>query len=262
MERPDQDRALLLARAALATAPAGLVTDLDGTLAPIVADPAAARALPGAAEALASLAERLAVVAVASGRAAADARRILGRDDLLVVGNHGVEWLEPGASASRWVPGLAGAAAAVERALVLVALPPGVAVERKGASATLHFRRADDPAGTRDLVVAELERAAIPGVSVRAGRMSLELRPSAAGDKGTALETLVRTHGLRGLVVLGDDVTDLDMFRTAARLRRDGGLHAAILAVAASGEVPDAVGEAADAVLEGPERAVELLRRL
>jgi trehalose 6-phosphate phosphatase len=92
--------------------------------------------------------------------------------------------------------------------------------------------------------------------------MSVELRPSGLGDKGTALRAIVERHDLHGVLVLGDDVTDLDMFRATAALRSDGRVHAAILAVGASGEVPSEVGEAADSVLDGPARVVDLLRAL
>ena len=95
--------ALSLARNALGAAPAGLLTDLDGTLAPIVDDPDASRPLSEAVAALTALTERLAVVAVISGRAPDDARRRLGTDRLLVIGNHGLERLEPGAGARRAV---------------------------------------------------------------------------------------------------------------------------------------------------------------
>ncbi len=46
------------------------------------------------------------------------------------------------------------------------------------------------------------------------------------GDRSPAV---VERFGLRGLLVLGDDVTDLDMFRAAAALRAAGRLRAAIL---------------------------------
>ena len=45
-----------------------------------------------------------------------------------------------------------------------------------------------------------------------------------AADKGTAVAQLITRHGLRGLVVLGDDVTDLDMFRAAGEARARGEL--------------------------------------
>jgi trehalose 6-phosphate phosphatase len=92
--------------------------------------------------------------------------------------------------------------------------------------------------------------------------MSVELRPAQAGDKGTAVATVAERFGLRGLVVLGDDLTDLDMFRQAARLRDQGQLQAAIVAVAGDGEVPAQVAAAADATLDGPAAVVRLLSEL
>src|SRR5262245_36331912 len=109
--------ALTLARNALGSAPAGLLTDLDGTLAPIVDDPEGAEPLPVAVAALEALTRRLAVVAVISGRAPDDARIRLGTDRLLVIGNHGLERLEPGAERAVLSPALAEAAAAIRMAL-------------------------------------------------------------------------------------------------------------------------------------------------
>jgi trehalose 6-phosphate phosphatase len=261
METHDVDRATALARAALAAAPAGLLTDLDGTLAPIVADPAAARALPGAADALAALGERLAVVGVVTGRAVADARRILGRDDLLVIGNHGLEWLEPGAAMPTTSPELAAAIRALDQACDAVPDEPGVSVEHKGLSATVHFRNAPDHAASEARVREALEKAAISVIALRPGRMSLELRPVGAGDKGTAVEAVVQRHALRGLVVIGDDVTDLDMFRAAHRAREAGAV-VAVIGVGGGGEVPPEVAAAADALLTDPGAVVELLRSL
>ncbi len=79
--------------------------------------------------------------------------------------------------------------------------------------------------------------------------MSVELRPAGAGDKGVALREVVARHRLRGLVVAGDDTTDLDMFHAAAELRAAATFTAAILAVGGGAEVPPAVAGAADVVL-------------
>ena len=203
--------ALALARTALHAVPAGLLTDFDGTLSPIVEDPAAARLVAGAADALIRLAERLAVVAVVSGRAPLDVRAMTGVPQLLVAGNHGTEWLEPGAAEPRRS---ADAARVRERiAAVLSRVPPipGIDVEDKGLSATVHYRRTDDPDGARRAIAEGLGTVA-DGLELRDGRMSVEIRPIGLGDKGTATRAIVEAHGLRGAVVMGDDVTDLDMF--------------------------------------------------
>jgi trehalose 6-phosphate phosphatase len=254
--------ALSLAQATLGSAPAGLVTDLDGTLSPIVDDPDAAYPLPAAVASLTALAERLAVVAVISGRAPDDARRALGTDRLLVIGNHGMERLEPGQDRAALSPALARAAEAIR--LVLTRVPPlaGVEIDDKGPSATIHYRGAPDPAAAAERIRAALGDVSQEGLVLRAGRMSWELRAAGAADKGTALTQLIARHGLRGLVVLGDDVTDLDMFRAAGEARARGELSAAILAVAGGDEVPPAVTAAADAVLPDPYAVAGLLEAL
>ena len=80
---------------------AAIFFDLDGTLAPIVARPEA-RELPSRTrELLARIGERYALAGVARGRRAADARRIVGLEQLTYVGNHGFELLVPGSEPRR-----------------------------------------------------------------------------------------------------------------------------------------------------------------
>jgi trehalose 6-phosphate phosphatase len=255
-------RALALTREALSAAPAGLLTDFDGTLSPIVARPTDARLVAGAADALERLVERLAVVAVVTGRAPLEARQRAGVPGLLVVGNHGVEWLDPRADR----PEEAAAAAPVRAALadLIGRIPPleGVLVEDKGLSATVHYRGAPDPDAARRAVLAALGD--VDGAAeLRPGRMSVELRGAGLGDKGAAAREIVERYGLRGVVVMGDDVTDLDMFRAIDELRTSGRLRAAIVGIGgADREVPPEVAAAADVVLPAPEQAAALLSAL
>lgn len=254
--------ALELARRALRSSPAGLLTDMDGTLSPIVSDPAAARLAPGAAEALGALAERLALVAIVTGRAAADARRITGLDGLAIAGNHGTEWLDPHVVAPRRTHEVAAVASRLETALSAIPAQAGVLIEHKGLSATVHYRNAPDRAAALARTLDALRDADRDGIELRHGRMSIELRPIGLGDKGSAVREAVARHDLRGLVVLGDDLTDLDMFRVAAELRAAGGLEAALIAVGSAGEASAKVLDAADAVLPSPAAAVKLLQGL
>ena len=250
--------ALHLVRKALADEPAGLLTDLDGTLAPIVSDPRAVGLADGASDALARLARRLAVVGIITGRSAADARRIAGVPELLVIGNHGLEWLDPGVAQPRLAVDLPRTAGLLQAALASLPADPGLALDEKGLSATIHYRRAPRPALARGRILAAL--AELPaGLELREGRLSIELRPAGAGDKGSALRAVVERFRLRGVVVIGDDVTDLDMFRAAAELRAEGRLAAAIFAVGGGDEVPAAVADAADLLVASPAGLVALL---
>jgi trehalose 6-phosphate phosphatase len=256
------ERALALARQALADGPAGLLTDFDGTLSPIVADPATARLADGAADALVALSRRLAVVAVVTGRAPMDARRMTGVSDLLVAGNHGTEWLEPGAEAPVESPGAERLRNAVRAVVGRVPDVAGVEVEDKGVSATVHYRAAADPERARAEIIAALGEPG-PDVELRPGRMSVEVRPIGLGDKGAATRAIIERFGLRGAVVMGDDLTDLDMFAAVEEARAAGRLRAAIIGVGgADAEVPREVVAAADAVLESPEAAARFLTAL
>ena len=260
---PSFERALELAGNALAAEPAGLVTDFDGTLSPVVADPSLARLVDGAAAALEALADRLAVVAIVTGRSARDVRRMTGLERVLVAGNHGVEWLAPGDDAPAPVAGSDEIEARLEDALAMVRARDGVFVERKGMSATVHYRGAADPRAAREAILRAVARRGASTIQVREGRMSVELRPTGLGDKGTAARDLVQRHELRGVVVMGDDLTDLDMFRAVAELRDVGRLSAAVIGVGGSDrEVPAEVTAAADVTLADPAEAAALLGAL
>lgn len=220
---------------------------------------------------LSELRARLALVAIVTGRGPLDARAMVGDEQILVAGNHGLEWLEPGDSEPRAPEGVAEkvgpamglireAVAAIRERMEHVS---GLIFEEKGATASVHYRLAADPDAAREAIDAALdETGAFGALDVREGRMSVELRPRGIGDKGTALRLIVERHALRGLLLFGDDRTDLDMFRVAGEMRAAGELAAFIGAVGADAEVPEEVRAAADAVIESPAQLVELLRQL
>jgi len=256
-------RAHALATAALEASPAGLLTDFDGTLSPIVADPALARLVDGTDGALARLAERLAVVAIVTGREPLEARRLVGVPGLLIAGNHGTEWLEPGADAPTPAPGTGALRHVLHRVLARVPLLAGVVAEHKGLSASVHYRNAPDPDAARDAIVDALGDVEPLGIRIGHGRMVVELRPVGIGDKGTAARAIVSRFGLRGAVVMGDDVTDLDMFSAVAEMRASGALRAAIIAVGGTDrDVPPELSDAADVTLADPAAAALFLARL
>jgi trehalose 6-phosphate phosphatase len=256
-------RAIALARQALADEPAGLLTDFDGTISPIVTDPSLARLVTGADGALATLAQRLAVVAVITGRTPLDARRLAGVPGILIAGNHGMEWLEPGESEPTPAPGASVVADRLDEVLRRLPELPGVVPEHKGVSASVHYRTAPDPGAARSAIVRALGDVDEQGLRINHGRMIVEVRPVGLGDKGSAARMIVDRFGLRGVVVLGDDATDLDMFRAVRELHGAGRLHGAIIGVGgAAGEVLPALVEASDVVLADPAEVAVLLSEL
>ncbi|HKG90303.1 MAG TPA: trehalose-phosphatase, partial [Gemmatimonadaceae bacterium] len=128
--------------------PLVLMLDVDGTLAPIAPRPEEAVVPADTRRAIAALAARGPAVKVAlvSGRAAADARRMVSVANLWVVGNHGAETIGPDGETivdPRVLPFRAALAAAARQLAAAVAPVPGVAVENKTWSLTVHWRLAD-----------------------------------------------------------------------------------------------------------------------
>jgi trehalose 6-phosphate phosphatase len=254
--------AIELASDALRASPAGILTDFDGTLSPIVAEPSRARLVEGAGRALGQLVGALAVVAVVTGRAPLEARTFVGTGGILVAGNHGTEWLEPGEDAPAPSPHAARVRPLLQAIAARVPELPGVVLEDKGLSMTVHLRSTPDPVAA-ERVVRRRIGASPPEIEIRAGRRSLEIRPTGIGDKGAAVRAIVERFDLNGAVVLGDDVTDLDMFAAVADLRSSGRLRGAIIAVGGDErEVPAAVAAAADVVLASPSDGARLLTAL
>ena len=218
------DKAVDAAARVLRQRPSALISDVDGTLSPIVASPEKAVVLPACRRALKDLASRLDLVAVVSGRTAADARRMVGLEELLYIGNHGLE---------RWdsAHGYRNDAAAFEGEMRELRAKldertrqiPGVRTEDKGTILSLHYRGAPRPDEIRRRILALLDQTLPPGRFVVAeGKMVVEVRPSLALDKGTVIERLVEEHGLGGVVFLGDDLTDVDAMSALRRLREVG----------------------------------------
>lgn len=243
--------------------PLGLVTDLDGTISPIAATPQRARVSPRCRRLLGELAGRLELVAVLSGRAAAEAQRLVGVEGLVYVGHHGLSRWHQGQEAllPEAEPFAAQVAQARRELAPLLEQVPGLLLEDKGLALALHYRQSTNPSQARRAILGAL--AASPagrGLALQEGRRVLELRPPLA-DKGRALEGLVAEYGLRGVIYLGDDLTDVDAFRALGRLRQAGSV--AGLAVAVAGwEAPASLLEGADLSVAGVAGVAALLAEL
>jgi trehalose 6-phosphate phosphatase len=241
---------------------AGLVTDIDGTISAIVARPEEAMVLPLARTALAGLKQRLTLVAVVTGRSVADARQMVGIDDIIYVGNHGLEVYANGraetvAEARPWVPRLAAVLDQVQNSLD-PSLKDGVIVENKGATASLHYRLTPDPDQARIHLLEILARTATPnGLRVEEGRRVLNLLPPLMVTKGSAVTWMVREHGLEQVVYVGDDITDAHAFRALDVLRQTGAVNTLSIGVVGP-ETPPSVRQLADASVPSVSAVAEL----
>ena len=222
---PSDDLAARSARSPLLVA-----LDIDGTLAPIAPTPAAAAVPQETRRTLERLARAHDVhLALVTGRAARDGRRLVDVPHSWTIGNHGIEMIDPtdalrvNATAEAYAPTLALAARLLAEPLDGIA---GVFIENKTWTLSVHYRlaaRSDVPSVEKALtdVARQLELRIIQGKEI------FELRPPLAINKGTALIELAQALGVsdhRGilggsLLYAGDDRTDEDAFR-AIRARQ------------------------------------------
>jgi len=194
--------------------------DVDGTLAPIAQRPEHA-GLPDATRRIVTELAELSdtIVAVVSGRAAADAASVVGVAGVWTIGNHGIELAPPNAPPTTRHD-LTRFAAPLRRALnesrAFATTHPGVIVEDKHWTLSVHYRLVDPPA-IADVVRAVRAIAERLGLRVTTGRRVVEIRPPVDIDKGTAAVDLLRQLGATSIEAsvfcAGDDRTDEDMFR-------------------------------------------------
>ncbi len=222
-----RDEALAL----LAHRPACIFTDIDGTLSPIVPDPTAATVPAATRTALQTLAERITVVAL-TGRSVAQAQEMVGLDTVVYSGNHGAEWWEEGAAsiepaAEPYLERMQEIAKAVERGITT----PGALLEDKGVSLSVHYRNTAEPDAVRSDILDFLDAHA-KGMSIREGKMVVEVRPPVELSKGEAVRSFTRRKGLASALVLGDDRTDAEAFAVVREMRDAGAIHGLCAAIA------------------------------
>ena len=252
--------------ATLGARPRGLFSDIDGTLSPIAPTPEAAVLLPGVRELLEQARRSFDVVAAVSGRSAADSRRMVGVDAITYIGNHGFDRIEPDGTyimlpaAKPYRRPIADLLARLGPEL----LPrfPGLRVEPKGATASIHVRGTQDPDLAEEVVYSKAVAAAGTfGLRVTRGKLVIELRPPIDIDKGTAVADVIRDKGLQSAFYLGDDRTDIDAFRALRQLTAAGTCKGVSVAVLHLDAPPDLANEA-DVVLPSIEAVPTFLRLL
>jgi trehalose 6-phosphate phosphatase len=194
-----------------------LFLDFDGTLAPIVADPANAQMSDAVRDVLRRVVGLDSIVTtVISGRAVEDLYVRVRVDNVIYSGNHGLEifgrglrFVEPEADARR---------DQLRRLTELLAGRlhhiPGVKVEDKGLTTSIHFRQAaeEDVPAIEQAVRASVA-AAGSWFRLNTGREVFEIVPRTGWHKGAAVEWILR-HLSGGLlpIYLGDDNSDEDAF--------------------------------------------------
>jgi trehalose 6-phosphate phosphatase len=255
--RTEAGRAALVAmRAAPKTALVGL--DFDGTLAPIVTDPGDSRLAPGAIQVLRKVASAAGLLAIITGRPAAEVVSLGGLDTvpgLLVEGQYGAEhWHNGQLRVPEPPPGID--AVRTELPALLAGAARGVWMEDKGLALVVHTRPAADPdaalAALRAPITALARRY---GLAAHPGRYVLEIR-AGDQDKGGALRRLVAATRPGVILFAGDDVGDLPAFAAVKDLRAAG--TPGLTVGSRSAEAPTVAAEA-DIAVPGPAGVLALL---
>lgn len=194
-----------------------LALDFDGTLVPFTERPEDAVLTPEAERVLLQLAAAPGTsVAVLSGRGLGDLKARVG-PQMIRAGNHGLEIEGAGlhfvhAHARSLAPAVERFCSRMEEMLEGI---PGAWVERKGPTATVHYRQA--PPELAEWIEATVHLAlGVYGLClrIRAGWMVWEVLPRVRWDKGMALDLIASHLGEPEplVVCIGDDLTDEDMF--------------------------------------------------
>jgi trehalose 6-phosphate phosphatase len=189
-----------------------LAFDWDGTLVPIAVRPEEARINRATAQAFRSVVGRW-PTAIVSGRSRTNLRALtrgLGR--VVLIGNHGMEAGVPDRRVLRWRRQVA----RWRRQLRPLERTAGFAVEAKGLSLSIHYRASEDWAKARQSIRAALHP--LEGAQVIVGKAVVNVLPTDAPDKGSAVRQLARRLHRRSIIFVGDDLTDENAFRLAQQI--------------------------------------------
>jgi trehalose 6-phosphate phosphatase len=248
-------------RPLIARSPLAIFSDIDGTLAPIVPNPEDASISPRARAAIQKLLAAGARVAFITGRALEKARQIVDVEGAYFAANHGINVYADGeVETPEEVRPYVAWAQQVIRDLADIDVP-GVIVEDKGPVVAFHYRQAPSDAQAVAAIRAAISSSeAASRFRVQDGRKVIELRPPLDLDKGTAVVALAQSMGAAAVLCLGDDATDLDMFRGVQQLRAEGTPGANISVWSA--EINPLVLESTDYFLRGVEGVEWLLEEV
>jgi trehalose 6-phosphate phosphatase len=221
-----------------------LVTDFDGTLADIGPDPAKSRALPESLDAIRRLSQSIKEVVVLSSRTTTDLTRLVPLHGVRLIGDSGLP--PPTPEEKRALEKFNSESAR------LLGSFPGVWIEIKPASTTVHLRNAKISGEEAMALLRPLIKAT--GLFGSQGRKVIEVH-TRFGGKGTALAALLDEVEPGGVICMGDDEND----RAAFELLSARSIPRLCLGVS-SPEVPSDLFARCDAVLDGPHRAAHFLQ--
>lgn len=203
-----------------------LCADFDGTITPIKPRPKEAKLGEGIRLLLRKISKRKSfIVGIISGRALKDIEEKVGVKGLIFAGNHGLEiaykkkkFIYP--AAKRYVSLISQIARSLKRGLAPF---PGVVLEEKGLSLSLHYRlvkKRNLPELKKIFFQAVKPYLAAQKIKLTYGKKVWEVRPPIKWDKGRAVLWLRQRlkPGRAFTIYIGDDLTDEDAFRAVNKI--------------------------------------------
>ena len=241
-----------LIKEVLRRSPFGLITDVDGTISKTAPTPQKAKVSPLCRHYLSILSQHLALVAAISGRPADEVKNMLKIEDMVYIGNHGLERLAEGHSELvRDTKGYPEVIKAVINELTPLLSVDGIIVEDKGVTASIHYRLCREPQSVAKRILTALKNLPLARrLRIIQDRMAIELLPPVKVNKGTATLDLIREYSLQGGIYLGDDLTDVDAFRAIHSASHNSDFQGFAIGII-SQEMPEKLVAEADFTLSG-----------
>ncbi len=205
-----------------------LFFDFDGTLAPIASSSEKAHLPQETLDLLKALSQKKSCkIAIVSGRALSDVKQKIGLEELVYVGNHGLEIEGPRIQHAVAISGtyLKTLQAIKLELQATVSSYKGAFIEDKGLTLSVHFRlvELEGIIELRNKMRAVVLSYSMKNmIKIRSGKMVFEISPPVLWDKGKAVfwlmdrwRTMLEDYSAVPLYC-GDDETDEDAFRILA----------------------------------------------
>ncbi|BDZ66582.1 trehalose-phosphatase [Methanobacterium ferruginis] len=231
-----------------------IITDIDGTISEITQTPEEAFVNKAIQDLIVKLRDEFQLVAVISGRSVLNAKKMVGVEGVLYVGNHGLEFLKNGElcvqpEVVKYEPYIK----AVENELETGKLAhiKGLKFEDKGICFSIHYRLSKDPENTRKRILKFLHECPhCKNLKIDEGRRIVELKPPIGYNKGVIMNDIIDQYHLKKVIYLGDDITDVNAFNKLKELESKGKIRGRSVLVCSS-EIPSYVKKQSSLFVNG-----------
>lgn len=226
-----------------------IITDIDGTISNICTEPHEAFVSKSMQDVLKQVEKKFSHLIIITGRSLEDAFKMIDIPGASYMGNHGMEYMDdgqikPDPATITYISIFNVLYEKLKNELNIDI--PGIYIENKQTSISIHYRTTKNPELTRNIILKTLNNMKeTENLKIKEGKMIIELRPPVGKDKGNVIKEIIDKYGTKHLLYLGDDVTDVDAFKQISELVNDDEMEGKSIVVC-SDEIPLIVSESAD----------------